>query len=295
MLALLDHLCRRLLAHERLRLLLMPPHEFRRLLGVIRLDSLPITAGTRVFGRGLGALLIFLQVLALERRRFRIMLLLKLPQLRSLLARGVLLLLGAAALEFLQLDVVMIAKCFLLLAMLTRYRLAHRVLPFGMMLHRRGRILLRPPVEVVPGVLVVEVALPFRVMLVGPRRIALMPPAVGVPNMFVVEVAPPVGVILARPVGLRRIPPAGRAPDFVVIEGAPPFGMILARPVRIVLPPPSCRSPEVPVVEVAPPIRMILTDPVGAIRPPPSCRAPIMTIVEVAPPIRVMQRDQVGM
>src|SRR5271163_2618477 len=141
MLMLLDHLCRRLPAHERLRLLLMPPHEFRRLLSVIRLDSLPIAAGAGVFGRGLGALVIFLQVLALERCRFRIMLLLKLPQLRGLGARGVLLLLGATALELLQLDVVMIAQSFLLLAMLARHRLAHRVLPFGMMLHRPGRIL----------------------------------------------------------------------------------------------------------------------------------------------------------
>ncbi len=92
MLPLLGHLSRRLLAHERLRLLLMPPDEFRRLLSVIRLDSLPITAGAFFFGRGLGALLlIFLQVLALERRRFGIMFLLKLPQLRGLLARGVLL------------------------------------------------------------------------------------------------------------------------------------------------------------------------------------------------------------
>src|SRR5271170_6650553 len=261
MLPLLRHLSRRLLAHERLRLLLMPPYEFRRLLSVIRLDSLPVAAGAGVFGRGLGALLIFLQVLALERGRFRIMLLLELPQLRGLGARGVLLLLGASTVELLQLDVVMIAQSFLLLAMLTRDRLAHRVLPFGMMLHRPGRIFLRPPVEVVPGVLVVEFALPFRVMLVGPRRIALMPPGVGVPNMFIVEVAPPVGMILSRPVGLRRIPPTGRPPEVLSIE-------------------------------VAPPIRMILTDPVGAVRPPPSGRPPIVTIVEVAPPIRVMQRDQ---
>src|SRR5580700_10816178 len=176
----------RLLARERLRLLLMAPYEFRRLLSVIGLDSLPITAGAFVCGRGLGALL-------------------KLPQLRGLGARCLLLLLGAATLELLQLDFVMIAKSFLLLAMLTRYRLAHRVLPFGMMLHRPRRIYLRPPVEVVPGVLVVEVALPFRVMLVGPRRIALMPPGVGVPDMFIVEVAPPIGVILARPVWFRRI------------------------------------------------------------------------------------------
>src|SRR5580658_5398330 len=139
MLPLRSHLSRRLLAHERLRLLLMLPHEFRRLLSVICFDSLPIAAGARVFGRGLGALLIFLQVLALERRRFRIMLLLKLPQLRGLGARGVLLLLGASTLELLQLDVVMIAKSFLLLAMLARYRLAHRVLPFRMMLHRHVR------------------------------------------------------------------------------------------------------------------------------------------------------------
>src|SRR5271167_2027551 len=288
MLPLLRHLSRRLLAHERLRLLLMPPDEFRRLLSVIRLDSLPVAAGAGVFGRGLGALLIFLQVLALERRRFRIMLLLELPQLRGLGARGVLLLLGASTVELLQLHVVMIAQSFLLLAMLTRDRLAHRVLPFGMMLHRPGRIFLRPPVEVVPGVLVVEFALPFRVMLVGPRRIALMPPGVGVPNMFIVEVAPPVGVILARPVGLRRIPPTGRPPDFIVVERAPPFGMICACPVRIVLPPPSCRSPEVLSIEVAPPIRMILTDPVGAVRPPPSCGAPIMMLIEVAPPIGMM-------
>ena len=139
MLPLRSHLSRRLLAHERLRFLLMPPHEFRRLLSVILLDSLPVAAGARVFGRGLGTLLIFLQVLALERRRFRIVLLLKLPQLRGLGARRLLLLLRAAALDLLQLDVVMIAQSFLLLAMLTRYRLAHRVLPFGIMLHRPGR------------------------------------------------------------------------------------------------------------------------------------------------------------
>src|SRR5580658_3487729 len=120
MLPLRSHLSRRLLAHERLRFLLMPPHEFRRLLSMIRLDSLPITPGASVFGRGLGALLIFLQVLPLERRRFRIMFLLELPQLRGLGARGVLLLLGASTLELLQLDVVMIAQSFLLLAMLTR-------------------------------------------------------------------------------------------------------------------------------------------------------------------------------
>src|SRR5271170_1603597 len=238
MLPLLRHLSRRLLAHERLCLLLMPPYEFRRLLSVIRLDSLPVAAG--VFGRGLGALLIFLQVLALERGRFRIMLLLELPQLRGLGARGVLLLLRAATVELLQLHVVMIAQSFLLLAMLTRYRFAHRVLPFGMMLHRPGRIFLRPPMEVVPGVLVVEVALPFRVMLVGPRRIALIPPGVGVPDVLVVEVAPPVGMILARPVRLRRVPPTGRPPDFIVVERAPPLGMILTHPVGIVLPPPSC-------------------------------------------------------
>src|ERR1700690_3562104 len=101
MLMLIGHLSRRLLPHERLGLLLMLPHEFRRLLSVIRFDSLPIAAGTLFFGRGLGALLILLQMLALECRRFRIMLLLKLPQLRGLSARRLLLLLGAATLEFL--------------------------------------------------------------------------------------------------------------------------------------------------------------------------------------------------
>src|SRR5580698_3023140 len=278
----------RLLARERLRLLLMAPYEFRRLLSVISFDSLPITAGaTRVFGRGLGALLILLQVLALERPRFRIMLLLKLPQLRGLGARCLLLLLGAATLELLQLDVVMIAKSFLLLAMLTRYRLAHRVFPFGMMLHRPRRIYLRPPVEVVPGVLVVEVALPFRVMLLGPRRIALMPPGVGVPDMFVVEVAPPIGVIPSRPVWLRRIPPTGRPPDFAVVEGAPPLGMILTHPVGAVIPPPTGRSPVMMIVELAPPIRVMQGYPVRMVLIPPRRGVPDALVV-VAPPIGMM-------
>ena len=114
MLPLLGHLYpRRLLAHERLRLLLMPPDEFRRLLLVTALDSLPITAGAFLpfpalrrpwcaadIPASAGARTppfphhAFAEAAAIARPAF---------------ARGVLLLLGTGALELLQLDVVMIA------------------------------------------------------------------------------------------------------------------------------------------------------------------------------------------
>ena len=88
----------RLLARERLRFILMTPHEFRRLLGMPIFDLPPLRSGT--LGRG-ALSLFFLQMLTLKILRLRVMLLLKLPQLVRTIALGPLLLLDAIALEFL--------------------------------------------------------------------------------------------------------------------------------------------------------------------------------------------------
>src|SRR5271155_5218887 len=104
MLALRRLLIGRLLARERLRLVLMTPHEICRLLDVILLDFLPLGARALGFGffRGLLTLLLFLQMLTLKSLGFRIMLLLKLSQLFRAIALGFLVLLEALALELLQ-------------------------------------------------------------------------------------------------------------------------------------------------------------------------------------------------
>src|ERR1700722_4062065 len=135
MLALCRLLIGRLLARERLRFILMPPHQIRCLLTVFILDLSPIGACPfRFFRRGFLTLLLFLQMLTLESLRLRIMLLLKLSQLLRPIALGYLLLLDALALELLQLDVVLLLQSRLLHAMLTHYRLAHRVFPIRMTL-----------------------------------------------------------------------------------------------------------------------------------------------------------------
>src|ERR1700693_3517607 len=108
MLALCRLLAGRLLARERLRFILMPPHEIRCLLSVFILDLPPIGASAFCFfRRGFLPLLFFLQMLTVESLSFRIMLLLKLPQLLAAIALGLLLLLDALALELLQFDVVL--------------------------------------------------------------------------------------------------------------------------------------------------------------------------------------------
>jgi hypothetical protein len=123
-----------LLTRERLRFILMPSKEFRRLPAVIILDSLPLSARTLGFRllRGFLALLLFLQMLTLESLRLGIMLLLKLPQLLRSITLGRLLLLDALALELLQFDVMFLLERRLLHPMLTFYRLAHRIFPIGM-------------------------------------------------------------------------------------------------------------------------------------------------------------------
>jgi|SRR5580700_5495522 hypothetical protein len=95
----------RLLARERLRFILMPAHQICSLLSVFIFDLPPISAS--IYRRGLLALLLLLQMLALESLRLRVMLLLKLPQLLDAIAIGLLLLLHAIALELLQLHVVL--------------------------------------------------------------------------------------------------------------------------------------------------------------------------------------------
>src|SRR5579862_120353 len=79
----------RLLAHHRLRFILMTSHEIRRLLDVILLDFLPLsvrTLGFCFFRRDLLTLLLLLQMLTLESLRLHVMLLLKLPQLFGAIA-----------------------------------------------------------------------------------------------------------------------------------------------------------------------------------------------------------------
>src|ERR1019366_9268414 len=157
----------RLLVRERLRFLLMTAQEFHCILGMTILDLVPLTivpGFTCSFRSGLLALLHFLQMSTLEILRFRVILSLKLLHLHVAVAVGLLLLLDAIALKLLQLLVVLALEGLLLLAMLERYRLAHRVVPLGMMLVCPGGIMIRPPVEVVPDVLVVVVALPFGMM-----------------------------------------------------------------------------------------------------------------------------------
>src|ERR1700691_174402 len=146
----------RCLARERLRFILLAAQEFRRLLLVTILDLSPLSAGA--LGCGLRTLLLFLQMLALERLRFRVMLALKLFQLRGAIALALLLLLDAFAFELLHLDVVLALERLRLHAVLAFYRFAHRVAPVGMTLQRHCGIFLRPPVDVVPDVLVVVIA-----------------------------------------------------------------------------------------------------------------------------------------
>src|SRR5208282_4549706 len=122
MLALSLLLIGRLLAHERLRFILMAAQEFRCLLGVTILDLPPLSLGfICLFRCRLLALLHFVQMLTLKSLRFRIVLLLKLLQLRGAVALGRLLLLDAIALELLQLDIMLALERLLLLAMLARY------------------------------------------------------------------------------------------------------------------------------------------------------------------------------
>jgi hypothetical protein len=124
MLALSLLLIGRLLAHQRLRFLLMALQEFRRLLGVIILDLPPLTIFLGficLFRSGLLALLHFLQMLTLESLRLRVIFSLKLLHLRVAVAVGLLLLLDAIALELLHLDIMLALESLLLIAMLARY------------------------------------------------------------------------------------------------------------------------------------------------------------------------------
>src|ERR1039457_6084006 len=252
----------RLLVREHLRFLLMAAQEFRCILGMTVLDLLPLTVVlgfTCSFRSGLLALLHFLQMSTLEILRFRVILSLKLLHLHVAVAVGLLLLLDATALKLLQLHVVLALEGLVLLAMLARYRLAHRVVPLGMMLQCPSGIFLRPPVEVVPDVLVVVVALPFGMMLVCPGGIMIVPPGVGVPCVFVVEVTPPVGMILARPVGMILLypiaaelpPPSGGIPN-ALVEVAPPFRVMLFDPVELRISPPCGIVPNVAGVVITP-------------------------------------------
>ncbi len=124
MLALSRLLIGRMLAHQRLRFLLMALQEFRCLPGVTILYLLPLIIFPRftcLFRSGLLVLLHFLQMLTLESLRFRVILALKLLHLRVAVAVGLLLLLDAIALELLQLHVMLALEGLLLLAMLARY------------------------------------------------------------------------------------------------------------------------------------------------------------------------------
>jgi len=64
------------------------------------------------------------------------------------------------------------------------------LLPIGMSLNREAGIRCRPPIYVVPDVMIVNVADPLGVMLRCPAGMVRVPPGVGPPDAMIVEIHP---------------------------------------------------------------------------------------------------------